>query len=508
MRKIIALFFIGLLSLSLIACGQETEVTIEFTDVEVELSRVIFTLILTDPNEEVNSLTVDVYHGNDRVRTLNINDYAALEGITFSSLTNDTLYRIEVSASIGREIIKLGEYSFTTLSTAIVTIETPEQFLNMKNNRSGNFVLANDLDFTDIAFETPFSSSFSGSFDGQGYTISNVTFDKVSTYTGIFGFISTGTIENLNFDNITIGTAEEPLTMTTSTRVGIISGYVAGTASVIKDVTITNSQIHIEVGSTIHMYVGGAVGEQRGKLEDITLENVEVNLTSTSYGRVKLGGVVGYLYEEATLKRVASNANVNFALEAENTRDRDFSIFIGGIIGDNLGKISPRAVDSIYSTGDVTVSELNFNTTSTSTKGFYTVYVGGLVGRSLSNIYQGYYAGNLSVTHVKSEFDDVANKTFSIGGLIGFYGANEVLEYLIRVGAGNQITVSVDDDVNLRAKQTVGQNARQATLHVGVVGTQHLMINGNDETATDDPTVIDDILAFYKTDWIKERFPN
>ncbi|MFU8793541.1 MAG: hypothetical protein ACNA7K_05890 [Acholeplasmataceae bacterium] len=508
MRKMITIFVIGLLALGLVACQETTDVSVEFTSVEVELTQVIFTLVLTDPNEEVNSLTVEVFKGNERVRTLNVNDAEGLEGITFTSLTTETLYRIEVSASIGRDIISVGTYEFTTLSAALVTIETTEQFLNMKNNRSGNYVLGNDLDFEGVTFVTPFSSSFSGTFDGQGHTISNITFDSISTYTGIFGFVSTGTIQNLVFDNITIGTEAEPLVMQTSARIGIISGYVAGSNALIENITIKNSRIYVEIASTIHMYVGGAVGEQRGKLEDITLENVDVSLTSKSYGRVKLGGVVGYLYEEATLKRIASDVNVTFALDAANTRDRDFSIFVGGVIGDNLGKISPRAVDSIYSTGDVIISQLDFNTLETSTKGFYIVYVGGLVGRSLSNVYQGFYDGNLSVTHVKGDHDDVASKTFSIGGLVGFYGANESLQYLIRVGAGNQINVDVADDVNLRAKQTVGQNARQATLTVGVVGTQHLMINGNDETMTDNPTVINDIQSFYITDWIKERFPN
>jgi hypothetical protein len=508
MKKLFLMIAALSVTFTLFACGVKYDINMTFENVEIGLNSIVFDIELDDPEESITGfLTVDLFLGDERIRTQNVVDFQGLTGVTFSTLTPGTAYRIDVFATVDRDSIKIGTYSFTTLSAETITIQTPEDFMNMKNNRSGNYVLANDLDFTDVEFQTPFVSSFSGTFDGQGYTISNINFTSILTYHGVFGYISTGKIQNFTLDNITIGTEENPILMITSSRVGIIAGYVASTSAEIKNVTVSNSTIHFRTTSTVHAYVGGAVGEHRGKMEDVTLDNVTVSLESGSYGRIKLGGVVGYLYEEATFKRIASNADVNFKLDAANTRDRNFSIIIGGVIGHNLTKIQPRAIDSVYSTGNVTVSELNFNTLDTSTQGTYQVIVGGFAGLSASNIYQGFYSGNIEVNHVKNEHEAVVNKTFLIGGLIGNYTSNAQLEGLLKINLGHTFVINVDDDVTLRASQGVGQNVRGASLAIGLLGTPHLLINGVDETTEDVTPVILDATSFFTSDWIKENLP-
>jgi hypothetical protein len=480
-----------------------------FDEVDINLTEIVFDIGLNDPEEVITGqITVDLFLNNERIRTQNITDYESLFRVTFRQLVQNTTYRIDVFATIDRDSVKIGTYTFTTLSSEVVSIETPQDFLDMRNNRSGNYVLAKDLDFTDVTFTTPFTSSFSGTFDGQGFTISNINITTISTYTGVFGYISTGKVFDLTLDNITIGTVEEPLTMATSSRVGILAGYVASASSELTNITITNSHIHYTTASTVHAYVGGAVGEQRGKMEDVTLDNVTVSVVGQAHGRIKLGGVVGYLYEDAQLKRISSNADVIFNLDAQNTRDRDFSIIIGGVIGDNASKTVLRAVDSIYSTGDITITNLDFNTLESTVKGTYGVFVGGLAGVSYSNIYQGFYGGNISVTHEKNAFESVVSKSMVVGGLIGVYASNQPLDYLIRYSDNNTIDIIIADDVNMRYSQTVGQNVRSSVLNVGVYGDLHITLNGNDVTGNNEVPVITDADTFFITDWIKTEFPN
>ncbi|MDR4969502.1 MAG: ZmpA/ZmpB/ZmpC family metallo-endopeptidase-related protein, partial [Acholeplasmataceae bacterium] len=342
----------------------------------------------------------------------------------FSNLVNTESYTIKVYATVGRKVHIIGEYTFQPASAQTVHITTPEQFLAMSSNRSGNYVLDNDIDFTGIEFVSPFTSAFSGTFDGQGHSIKNVTFTKVATYTGIFGYVSSAKIQNLVIENVTIGTPSAPLVMTTSTRTGILAGYISTSTAVVENVTIKNSSINYSTSSTVQAYVGGAVGEFRAKMTGIELDNVSVHLKSTSYGRIRLGGVIGTLSEEATLKEVSSNANVSLDFVGNNIRNREIRINVGGVIGYHNARNINRSVENIYSTGNVTV-DLNFGTASNTTSGNYSVYVGGLAGIAYSNIHHAFYAGSIEVNHEKNDYESQVSKSFHIGGLMGFYGSNK-----------------------------------------------------------------------------------
>ncbi len=66
---------------------------------------------------------------------------------------------------------------------------------------TGNFVLTKDLDFAGLEM-TPINN-FSGVFDGDGYTLKNITINKgTEDYGGFFGsVIDNSTIKNITFDN-------------------------------------------------------------------------------------------------------------------------------------------------------------------------------------------------------------------------------------------------------------------------------------------------------------------
>jgi len=77
------------------------------------------------------------------------------------------------------------------------------------------YKLTADLDLSSInnipvgaVTQTGFSSKFSGTFDGNGHTISNVnTLSNGNTYHGLFGLIDHGIVTNLIVNNISYGTS-------------------------------------------------------------------------------------------------------------------------------------------------------------------------------------------------------------------------------------------------------------------------------------------------------------
>ena len=99
--------------------------------------------------------------------------------------------------------------------TGWVQVSTPRQLQAMKDAISLNYCLVNDIDFGGSVFETitPWGNSdndrlyFNGMFDGNGYTVSNVT--VVGNNSGIWGrTATTAIIRNVVFDNIVFRAAE------------------------------------------------------------------------------------------------------------------------------------------------------------------------------------------------------------------------------------------------------------------------------------------------------------
>ncbi|MDO9628459.1 MAG: ZmpA/ZmpB/ZmpC family metallo-endopeptidase-related protein [Acholeplasmataceae bacterium] len=506
MKKMIGIIFAVLTVFLLVGCKEDLNVTAEFSDVEIGLTTITFTVDIDDPDAKITGVvTVKLHKADGTVaHTKDVTTDQELVGYNISSLINSENYTIKIYATIGRDSVVIGEYQFKPLSAATMTITTTEEFLNMKNNRAGNYVLGNDLDFTGVTFTTPFTAAFSGTFDGQGNTISNITFTNIVTYTGVFGYVSSGTIKNVNFDNINIGTATTPLTMTTSSRTGIVAGYVSSSIAKIENVKVSNSTINYSTSSTVQAFVGGLVGELKGEMVDAELDNVLVKIRTTSYGRIRVGGAVGLLTEDAKLKQVKSDATVDVTLAAA-FKNRDVQINVGGLIGYHNARNVNRSVEDIYTTGSIQV-DVTFGTTADSTSGNYSVYAGGIAGIAYSNVVNAFFGGSIDLTHVKNDNEAVTNKNFYVGGLMGFYGSNKVVSSAVRLGDGEEININVSDDVKLRASQTFGQNISSTVQNAGIFGAQHLMINMVDETATDTSTVYTSLTSYFTSDWMNAAY--
>ncbi|MBR2385791.1 hypothetical protein IKA92_00660, partial [bacterium] len=136
-------------------------------------------------------------------------------------------------------------------------------------------MLFNDIDLAGVDWSNV--SSYSNEFNGNGFTISNLTDTQ-----GLFGSLNGATVKNVTLENFNI---------TSTTNVGTLAGTVSGNS------TIDN--VHVSGGSISHTggnstYAGGLVGH-------ITIEynapsTIKV-LNSTSSADVSssfsAGGLVG-----------------------------------------------------------------------------------------------------------------------------------------------------------------------------------------------------------------------
>jgi hypothetical protein len=243
-----------------------------------------------------------------------------------------------------------GDWDKYFIQTAHISFNSDEQQVDWDGDGTADWDANDQLGFSPIGIST---NKFTGSYDGDGHTISNLFIDRDATeYIGLFGYIegdaSTTEVQELGLLNVDITGGE---------RVGGLVGYsnnysdintcystgsvtsrliVGGIAGEIDDnCVISFSYSTCSVSSTQNGYVGGIAGE---------IKNNCVISFSYSTGNVEgyanVGGFVGYCYF-SSISGCYSTGNVNSS---------DDGYYVGGFVGyDESSDILKN-----YSTGNVT----------------------------------------------------------------------------------------------------------------------------------------------------------
>jgi hypothetical protein len=240
-----------------------------------------------------------------------------------------------------------------------IKISTAEQFNAIRNQLDGHYVLEADIDlasysnFVSIGTFVPVSDApedeenptmelaFTGVFDGNGHTISNVTINAPeSAGVGLFGCVTgdSGTVKNLVVENATV---------TGMMLVGGVIGYGATTN------TIENITLQGENNITGGGLVGGIVGGGFCGIRDCkATANVVLNGDSAQGVGILAGGM-----ENSSIISSHASGTVNA------TGKGSFSI--GGLAA--CGQEAPEITDCTVTNVTITVAENCF-------------MIGGLIG--------------------------------------------------------------------------------------------------------------------------------
>lgn len=209
-------------------------------------------------------------------------------------------------------------------NTVIIKVAGDMQKLHQQPN--AHFKLAGNIDMSGINWEPV--ESFSGTFDGRGYTIKNFKISKASErYVGLFAETTSNVIiKNLNFYRVDV--AGEDYT-------GILVGANSGQ---INNVQVLKGSVR---GQT---KVGGLVGSHQGE----TISNCSVELDSTA-GRENVGGLVGEL-NSGKLDKCRVICDVIQAAEIAGG-------IVGGVTGSDVTYVTACSAKTTL-TGDISLGGL------------------------------------------------------------------------------------------------------------------------------------------------------
>ena len=256
-------------------------------------------------------------------------------------------------------------------------IDNVDKFMGMTETTDKFYQLSRDLDFNGIVFNP--IKTFAGTFDGNGMTISNLTFSTTNDNGGIFAE-NTGTIKNLTASKVIItqegsiaadkgvgilvGTNAKTIsnssvinsssitaTITTGSaqgNLGLLAGFNKGTGS-IKECKVSDSSITISEETASKTNLGGFAGKSLGSVTFSSANNVtvshECDLTG---GGSNIGGFLGY--GNGTIEGCSSNAQIS---DAQTAGDKK-AITIAGFIGTTWLNPGTVTIKGCYAAGTVT----------------------------------------------------------------------------------------------------------------------------------------------------------
>ena len=207
---------------------------------------------------------------------------------------------------------------------------------NVEQDTAASAVLTADIDLSGETW-TPIGSEstpYTGTFDGQGYTISGMTIENAESYSGLFGNV-TGTVKNFTVTGSITITGDETVakvggavgSLGTASAGGTVSGVISGV-----DITVSAGNDHI----------GGVVGSMPENSSP-TVENcIYTGKITVTVAAGSVAGIVGYI-RTGTIQNCANQGSISVDVDGTGS--------VGGILGYcNNGGIY---IHNCYNTGAI-----------------------------------------------------------------------------------------------------------------------------------------------------------
>ncbi len=289
--------------------------------------------------------------------------------------------------------------------------------------------------------------AFSGNYNGQDFTLSNLTLNFNEERIAFFGTLDNATISNLNFTNASV---------TGNSNIGILAGIISNNSMVesisIDGVVTQNNEPGFE-------NIGGLAGSiSNSSISDVSIGTT--TFTLTSFG--EFAGGLGGRISASSITNITLSGSINslenytggLAGEASATSISSVSSsievlgvsFVGGIVGEAN---SSANISDVLATGNITIN-------SASTK------IGGLVGYLVSS--------SLSTSSNFTGSIDAADSN-EVGGAVGHI-ENSTLATIIltpdQITGNNQVGGLVGFALTSNLEEVSVQfNLIQATDQVG-----------------------------------------
>ena len=295
----------------------------------------------------------------------------------------------------------------TSVPSGYTPIYDADDLQNMQEDLTANYILMNDIDLSGINWKPMrpsktgvYTSGFTGTLEGNGFTIRNLTVNAEQYDSGALFYQNEGTIQNLRV------TGQINLT----SKSGIVR--FAASLAIYNKGTIYNctSAAGITAGGDMPVRVGGLVSENKGTV-DYCRYTGTIH-ASAGGGEISVGGIT-YINDNSATISHCENVGIILAESGNSTEVKDTisslvnesSIHLGGIAGKT----------DWHSTIDQCRATCTIRITGESHYEYW--YIGGIVGSGFVATFSNCcFNGTLSIN---VDIKDVASGIYKVGGLAG-----------------------------------------------------------------------------------------
>ncbi|MBO7224869.1 MAG: fibronectin type III domain-containing protein, partial [Bacteroidales bacterium] len=263
--------------------------------------------------------------------------------------------------------------------SGIIEISSAEDFLKIgKNggyNAGSSFQQTADIDLGAFTKDTAIIPTFSGTYDGNGYSITyqaSFTADNNDEKLGLFGTV-TGIIKNLNLTNCSMTASSEG---EYTANIALLCAYLNGANALVTDCKVVNGEIRstIMTGEAFaRVATGMLVGHlKNGKVEYSSADGVVVGMGYVGglVGQSSAGKVTGSSFSGDVTATFNSAGLLDWAGDAWGTGRGGYA---GGIVGfANEGS----TIQFCYVNADITAPDMPTGVGGTNIAGAYPGFLG------------------------------------------------------------------------------------------------------------------------------------
>jgi filamentous hemagglutinin family protein len=357
----------------------------------------------------------------------------------YATATYTTNFGADLTSGAGMWVMIPGETRPMLSSEYSTTITNAHQLQLMELNLGASYILANNIDASETTSAAGVwnpangfvpvggnrEANFTGVFDGQGYTIRNlsITFTTADPQSpipslttdgvvGLFGFVdTTGVLENVNLANAHVTGGDGMV-------VGALAGGVIGSIinATSSGVVIVGNEISTP-SSGITAAAGGLVGGSAGSISNSS------SSASVTGGDAFAGGLLGTAGGNSMITNSFATGDVVVGSYPVGGYDSPTAGGLVGELGDDTSQSTPLAVSGSFASGSVT--------------GGAGSNIGGLIGQLNGEVTTSYATGAVIQTA-----GGVAGSSSNAGGLIGSINDNSLVTQSYASGDVSSVATS------------------------------------------------------------------
>lgn len=335
--------------------------------------------VICDASKLISS--VNVADGKLSLTVQRAQGVVTVKSIPVTVVNTKTGLSATINVSNGLEKDANGRYVITSAYDLAYVSE------NIAELSTADFIMKSDVDMSVLDSFAPIGTAeavFSGTFDGNGKTISGLTLSG-NAKSGLFSALDSATVKNIRFVNADITSA--------GGYAGVLAGQVTGNTT-LSGITVESAKV-----TTTDLYAGVIFGSADGTDNTVSVSDITVKNSAISSQSSYVGALAGRINANAKLDKITVDG---FSAEGAN--------YIAGVAGlaqgevamsdisVNEAKLSGVSEVSGVTSGKASVKNVTVKNSEISTVAISSAYTAGGISAVLSGEIENATVENTKIT--------------------------------------------------------------------------------------------------------------